>query len=113
VELRHAATHDTLPGIEALRSATHQALAWLHDNYWREKVGQEGSANALQQWLHAYKQVQKQVIKGEATEEMAITALDSIVDFVMDVDMRRAALVKALLAVGWLVPLSKKYHQTL
>ncbi|KAG9325404.1 hypothetical protein KVV02_002640 [Mortierella alpina] len=34
VELRHTATHDYLPSLTILRSATNQALAWINDNYW-------------------------------------------------------------------------------
>ncbi|KAI7825104.1 Las1-like-domain-containing protein [Gamsiella multidivaricata] len=34
VELRHTATHDYLPSLTILRSATQQALAWINDNYW-------------------------------------------------------------------------------
>ncbi|KAI1298625.1 rRNA-processing protein las1, partial [Mortierella claussenii] len=34
VELRHTATHDYLPSLTILRSATHQALAWINDHYW-------------------------------------------------------------------------------
>ncbi|KAF9956886.1 rRNA-processing protein las1 [Mortierella alpina] len=34
VELRHTATHDYLPSLSILRSATNQALAWINDYYW-------------------------------------------------------------------------------
>ncbi|KAF9428148.1 rRNA-processing protein las1 [Entomortierella beljakovae] len=34
VELRHTATHDYLPSLAILRSASQQALAWINDNYW-------------------------------------------------------------------------------
>ncbi|KAJ3341350.1 Ribosomal biogenesis protein las1l [Gonapodya sp. JEL0774] len=34
VDLRHAATHERMPGITALRNGCSQALAWLDSNYW-------------------------------------------------------------------------------
>ncbi|PVU89576.1 hypothetical protein BB561_005285 [Smittium simulii] len=34
VELRHAATHEKLPGIEMLRLANKQALSYLYHNFW-------------------------------------------------------------------------------
>ncbi|KAH8148340.1 uncharacterized protein LAJ45_07441 [Morchella importuna] len=34
VEIRHAATHDMLPGLPVLRAVAARALAWLWDNYW-------------------------------------------------------------------------------
>ncbi|KAF9901307.1 rRNA-processing protein las1 [Linnemannia zychae] len=38
VELRHTATHDYLPSLTILRSATSQALAWINDNYWMPQL---------------------------------------------------------------------------
>ncbi|KAF8944141.1 rRNA-processing protein las1 [Haplosporangium gracile] len=38
VELRHTATHDYLPSLTILRSATNQALAWINDNYWMPQL---------------------------------------------------------------------------
>ncbi|KAG0209077.1 rRNA-processing protein las1 [Mortierella sp. NVP41] len=38
VELRHTATHDYLPSLAILRSATNQALAWINDNYWMPQL---------------------------------------------------------------------------
>ncbi|KAF9194898.1 rRNA-processing protein las1 [Haplosporangium sp. Z 767] len=38
VELRHTATHDYLPSLSILRSATNQALAWINDNYWMPQL---------------------------------------------------------------------------
>lgn len=34
VELRHTATHDSLPSLELLRDVSRQALKWLWNNYW-------------------------------------------------------------------------------
>ncbi|KAF9416186.1 rRNA-processing protein las1 [Podila epigama] len=38
VELRHTATHDYLPSLAILRSATQQALAWINQNYWNPQL---------------------------------------------------------------------------
>merc|ERR1711865_293879 len=34
VDLRHDATHGLLPSLKVLRTATSQAVRWLHDHYW-------------------------------------------------------------------------------
>lgn len=34
VEIRHAATHENLPSLAVLRTATSRALHWLWSNYW-------------------------------------------------------------------------------
>lgn len=34
VEIRHAATHETLPSLAVLRTAASRALGWLWSNYW-------------------------------------------------------------------------------
>lgn len=38
VTIRHDATHQTIPGIIALRSAAQQALEWLRVNYWLKVI---------------------------------------------------------------------------
>ncbi|TVY80687.1 Pre-rRNA-processing protein las1, partial [Lachnellula suecica] len=34
VELRHQATHEELPSLSKLRTATQKALRWIWDYYW-------------------------------------------------------------------------------
>ncbi|KAI1195147.1 Las1-like-domain-containing protein, partial [Nemania serpens] len=38
VELRHQATHEQLPSLSKLRSAAHNALAWIWDFYWKDLI---------------------------------------------------------------------------
>jgi hypothetical protein len=38
VELRHQATHNTLPRLDALVDAGHEAMAWLEAEYWRPQA---------------------------------------------------------------------------
>lgn len=38
VELRHQATHEQLPSLSKLRSAVHNALAWIWDFYWKDLI---------------------------------------------------------------------------
>ena len=61
VELRHAATHEELPTLDALRDAAEGALDWLYANYWSldevaEKSDLEGQQSSLQvlldRWYH-------------------------------------------------------------
>ncbi|KAJ1679378.1 rRNA-processing protein las1 [Spiromyces aspiralis] len=35
VDLRHASTHEALPAVSVLRTASRQALDWLYANYWQ------------------------------------------------------------------------------
>ena len=45
VELRHQVTHEALPSLRRLRSASQQALAWIYDYYWAG-VGDAGAGSA-------------------------------------------------------------------
>lgn len=46
VELRHTATHDSLPSLELLRDVSRQALQWLWNNYW-DSLERNFTANAV------------------------------------------------------------------
>lgn len=46
VDIRHQATHQDLPSLVVLRSATHRALAWLWDHYW-QKIDQAGDPHGM------------------------------------------------------------------
>ncbi|KAE8271864.1 hypothetical protein A4X09_0g482 [Tilletia walkeri] len=40
VELRHAGTHDELPSLESLRTASELALEWLDKNFWAPSIAE-------------------------------------------------------------------------
>ena len=42
VELRHQATHEELPSLSKLRTATQKALRWIWDYYWVKLATEEG-----------------------------------------------------------------------
>lgn len=50
VELRHQATHEQLPSLSKLRSAAHNALAWIWHFYWKDliPVNKENSGEGSQ-----------------------------------------------------------------
>lgn len=60
VELRHAATHEDLPSIYALRELSQRALAWLYSEYWERQevphskdlapVSEDEVRNLLREW---------------------------------------------------------------
>lgn len=39
VDIRHEATHNSLPSLHTLRLAAAHALAWLEQNYWHAQAG--------------------------------------------------------------------------
>ncbi|KAH8668183.1 Las1-like-domain-containing protein [Tricladium varicosporioides] len=45
VELRHQATHEELPSLPKLRSASQKALQWIWKNYWKDLKASENSRN--------------------------------------------------------------------
>lgn len=78
VELRHAATHEDLPGLQVLRDAGRKAMDWLYERYWlpqlqfmaggageneeREQVTPE-ARDRLVQLLAQYKAHRKQALR--------------------------------------------------
>ncbi|ROT43169.1 Las1-domain-containing protein [Sodiomyces alkalinus F11] len=46
VELRHQATHEQLPSLAKLRSASRRALAWIWDYYWRHLTERQNDGGA-------------------------------------------------------------------
>lgn len=81
VELRHAATHEQLPTLEALRTLAQRALEWLLDNFWEELpapaqggwkyVELKSRASAESQitvWLKIYKRFRKRNLESALTQ---------------------------------------------
>lgn len=73
VEIRHAATHEELPSLEALRALAQKASKWLYDNFWCElptgsevggwtqvrQVNQPDLRSQVVMWLKIYKRMRK------------------------------------------------------
>ncbi|KAJ8661704.1 hypothetical protein O0I10_002511 [Lichtheimia ornata] len=118
VELRHAATHEHLPGISVLREAAEQALQWLYDAYWamelkpeRSPILDENKVFAIRLALKQYKDARKTFIKdsrrGRPTNDDHEEALKKFMKAVSGPYIRDAV-VPELLKPGGLVPVSKK-----
>ena len=55
VDIRHQATHTTLPTLAALRAAVPHVLSWLSENYWtKQTVHLRDGTDALIQLLADY-----------------------------------------------------------
>jgi len=55
VDLRHDATHGLLPSLKVLRTATSQAVRWLHDHYWvRQRAALCANKNTVERKLAKY-----------------------------------------------------------
>ncbi|KAH8086651.1 Las1-domain-containing protein [Cristinia sonorae] len=70
VELRHSATHEDLPSLEVLRTATRDAMRWLLDNYFLPTLNPSAQSSAtspplrpLSPLLQKYKTLLKSVTR--------------------------------------------------
>ncbi|KAF9114050.1 rRNA-processing protein las1 [Mortierella sp. AM989] len=130
VELRHTATHDYLPSLTILRSATQQALAWINDNYWipqlvsvklDETLSPEmisAMSDDVRHMIETYKnekerQIEENSLPQPKQEAHAISRLarDLIKRCRSGDDLLRV-LVPILLEPGMLVPKSKKMRSS-
>lgn len=58
VDLRHEATHASLPSIETLHCGLRASLTWLQDKYWEAQLNMhEESTGKLQQLINKYRDV--------------------------------------------------------
>ncbi|KAG0350248.1 rRNA-processing protein las1 [Podila minutissima] len=126
VELRHTATHDYLPSLTILRSATHQALAWINENYWMpqlvsvrldEKPSEamkSAMSDDVRQIMEAHraakeKQIEENSLPQPKQEHVVISRLvRELIKRCGSGDELLDTLVPILLEPGMLVPKSKK-----
>ncbi|KAI7884058.1 Las1-domain-containing protein [Lichtheimia hyalospora FSU 10163] len=123
VDIRHAATHEHLPGLSVLRDAAEQALQWLYDFYWALELKPEKSPMlddtkvlsirvALKQYKDARKAFIKDLKRGRPTSNDHEGALKRFMKAVSGPYIRDAV-VPELLKPGGLVPVSKKKRPSL
>ncbi|KAL8279387.1 hypothetical protein RQP46_008199 [Phenoliferia psychrophenolica] len=125
VELRHAATHEDLPGLSVLRDASRQALDWLYSHYWLPTVSPNTietplhSLEPLQALLNTYKTLTKTYLRDASkvsrTKTDLLKVYRAVEAWVIEAESlgrgrERAidGLVEAFLLVGGLVPTAKK-----
>ena len=72
VELRHQATHEELPSLSKLRTATQKALRWIWDYYWAQlpSAANESSdcKTVLSRILHEENEVSRHQMESELEE---------------------------------------------
>ncbi|KAI8088910.1 Las1-like-domain-containing protein [Halteromyces radiatus] len=118
VELRHAATHEGLPGLLTLRQASVQALQWLYDTYWSAQI-QPDTLDAvddrlmrvLSQLLTTYKETRKAFLKNpkpKAKDRLEVERTISNLTYRLSQDIINDSIVPLLLKIGGLVPAGKK-----
>ena len=58
VDLRHEATHASLPSMETLQSGLHVSLSWLQEEYWQAQINMhEENEEKLSQLMKEYRDV--------------------------------------------------------
>lgn len=104
VEIRHAATHDELPTLEALRALALDAREWLQEIYWlelsledvggeafdwdsRQVAGPSDTRDLVVRWLKIYKRGRKRLLdtevlvrpaKCDSEQQILWTAIDNL-----------------------------------
>ncbi|KAH6680395.1 Las1-like-domain-containing protein [Halenospora varia] len=91
VELRHQATHEELPSLTKLRSASQKALRWIWENYWKDLEAGENSRNGGEDECKAF--VQRLV--RETDEDRRNEMMASLEEY------REEELLQSLLEVQW------------
>ncbi|KAI9314431.1 Las1-like-domain-containing protein [Dichotomocladium elegans] len=123
VELRHASTHEYLPGISILRDAADQALHWLHDYYWTQELQADSGSPIdvnticlIRSGLKDYKDYRKLHVKESKTKgnpSMQFKAALGRLRRCISAPHIRDGVIPELLSPGGLVPISKKKRPTL
>ncbi|WYZ38903.1 hypothetical protein EsH8_III_000817 [Colletotrichum jinshuiense] len=82
VELRHQATHETLPSLAKLRSAARKALVWIWDYYWQHLGADEAGGDDAQGDIAAAAADRNIVVAflGERDDEERRAGLGNLVD---------------------------------
>lgn len=118
VDLRHASTHERLPSLSVLRDSAHQAVGWLHDNYWIKNIKTADQKQSLKQnpeiklKLNQYKECRKNYIKEKYStykddKNPYLACIEALIK-IIDQDVIREDIIPLLLGVGGLVPAGKK-----
>ena len=122
VDIRHAATHDSLPSIHVLRRAANTALEWLFNNYWSIQRGYSVEIKTfISDLLKRYKWNRKQSLKPIEEDAMsAVPLTEDQIQIVKElVDLMPEQLCKETFCnilisnEGFLVPLARKKRCTL
>ncbi|KAJ2353602.1 rRNA-processing protein las1 [Coemansia sp. RSA 2618] len=114
VELRHACTHEQVPGLAVLRAACAQAHSWLGDYYWQRQARTlpADTMDRVRSAVAAYSEkksvvVQTQDAQSQSGFEAAKSTLTSLLG-VLHADALRLYVVPVLLEPGFLVPTDRR-----
>ena len=91
VDLRHAATHGSLPALAALRLGAAQAMEWLNERYWKQQheeaalLESEGTGAALRRevvgTLQKYRKCREATMpQGDQARDLGKATEESIID---------------------------------
>ncbi|KAJ3360202.1 Ribosomal biogenesis protein las1l [Allomyces javanicus] len=116
VDLRHQATHDTLPALVVLMQARETILAWLRDHYWlRQRNVLADTRNELLDHLKVFRKARKDELRSSLSaaamrqrdsEPASSAAVARIINETLAGDATTVVqvLIPALVAPGALVP---------
>ncbi|KAJ3367999.1 Ribosomal biogenesis protein las1l [Allomyces arbusculus] len=116
VDLRHQATHDTLPALVVLMQARETILAWLRDHYWlRQRNVLADTRNELLDHLKVFRKARKDELRSSLSaaamrqrdaEPVSNAAVARILNETLAGDATTVVqvLIPALVAPGALVP---------
>lgn len=111
VEMRHTATHETLPSLDVLRECAAQARAWLWKNYWKLIPIQENKQPAVdgmdevkvKDMFREWRRLRRVSPNTESSEKEQ-EILDSIRDYLTDNEER---FIGYLISLSILIPTAK------
>ncbi|KXN70561.1 Las1-domain-containing protein [Conidiobolus coronatus NRRL 28638] len=121
VDLRHQATHDSVPSLPQLKEATYGALEWLRDNYWDVPEPEMISDDEIIEAINKYKLTRKNYLKGLDIDTLKESFIDytpgsdGISELIKRIKNESGAeqIISILLQSGFLVPQRKKKRQTM
>lgn len=89
VEIRHSATHDQLPSLELLRTATNQALDWLYNNYWscQYTLSQVQLSGFFQNIITSEKHTREKMMFEISSRISDASDLLMFIDFLLEIDI--------------------------
>jgi ribosomal biogenesis protein LAS1 len=89
VELRHQATHEELPSLQKLRTASQKALLWIWDYYWVHLSIDDEAAGPedLRVYLRKLLEETNEKVRGEMEARLVHWTQDQLLDALMELEL--------------------------
>jgi ribosomal biogenesis protein LAS1 len=89
VELRHQATHEELPSLQKLRTASRKALLWIWDYYWVHLSIDDEAASPedLRVYLRKLLEETNEKVRGEMEARLVHWTQDQLLDALMELEL--------------------------